>query len=100
MGREKSFHYAKSEVCETIGSYWLQGGMTSATTGNISSLIQNQQVKIDKLGRWIAQIVSNEKKEITIKTLHRMSQGKNQETQISISQYDQMGREMISTTKM
>ena len=47
-------------------------------TGKISSLIQHQQVKIDKLGRWMDQKFSNENKTITIIKLHRMPQEKNQ----------------------
>ena len=47
-------------------------------TGKISSLIQCQQVKIDKLGRWIDQKFSNEKNKIIIIKLHRMTQETNQ----------------------
>ena len=71
----------------------------SVTAGNISSLIQHQQVKIDKLGRWMHQKVSNEKKTIVIIILHIMTQGTNQGTHTSIYQHNQMRGKMLSATK-
>ena len=52
----------------------------SVMTGKISSSIQHQQVKIDKLGRWMTQRVSNKNKTIIVMTLHREPQGTNKGT--------------------
>ena len=60
------------------------------TTGNMSRLIQCQQVNIDKLGMWMAQRVSNEKKKAMIIMLHRTLKGTNQGMQTSMSQCNQM----------
>ena len=65
----------------------------------ILSLIQHQQGKIDRLGKWMAQRFSNKKKAIVIIPLCRMPQGKNQGIQTSIFQHDQMRGEMISATR-
>ena len=77
LGRETRCYYADSKAHKTTDSYWLQGGLMNVITGKISSLIQHQQVKIDKLGRWIAQRVSNENKTLIIITLYRIPQGTN-----------------------
>ena len=71
----------------------------SVITGKISSLIQCRQVKIKKLGRWIAQKVTTEKKMLIIVALCRIPQGTNQGIQTSISQCNQMKGNITSATK-
>ena len=70
----------------------------SAITGKISSLIQHQEVKIDDLGRWMAQQVSNGKKTLIIITMHRTPQGTNQGIQSTISQCNQRLGKVKSAT--
>ena len=53
LRRETSYYYADSKPNEIIDSDWLEGGMMNVITGKISSLSQHQQVKFDKVGRWI-----------------------------------------------
>ena len=59
---EIRFYYADSKSWETKDSDWLQGGMMNVITGKILNLVQCHQVKIDKLDRWMAQRVWNEKR--------------------------------------
>ena len=53
LRRETSCYYADIKPNEIIDSDWLEGGTMNVITGRISSLIQPQQVKIDKVGRWM-----------------------------------------------
>ena len=99
LRRETSYYYADSKPNEIIDSDWLEGGMMNVITGKISSLSQHEQVKFDKVGRWIDQKFSNEKKTITIIKLHRMMQGKNQGIQTLMHRHNQMRGKMLSVTK-
>ena len=73
--------------------------MMSVVIDKTSSLIQPQQVNIEKLGRWIAQRTSNEKKAFIIITLCRIPKGENQLTHTLISQHNKIRGKMISETK-
>ena len=99
LRRETSCYYADSKPNEIIDSDWLEGGTMNVITGRISSLIQPQQVKIDKVGRWMDQKFSNEKKTITIIKLHRIPQGTNQGIQTLMHGHNQMRGKLLSVTK-
>ena len=98
LGRKKRCHYADSIVHKTTNTDWLQGGLMSVIIGKISGLMQHQKVKIDYLGRCIAQRASNEKKMLIIITICRIPQGTNQGMKLIISQYNQMNVKMNSAT--
>ena len=89
LGWETRCYYADSKAHKTTNSEWLQGGLMNIITGKISSLIQHQEVKIDDLGRWMAQQVSNGKKTLMTITMCRTPQGTNQGIQSSMSQCNQ-----------
>ena len=61
LRREKRCYYVDSKAHKTTDSEWLQGGLMNVITGKMSSLIQHHQLKLDKIGRWMARRVSNEK---------------------------------------
>ena len=91
--------YEDRKAHKTTDADFLQRGTMSVSTCKVSSLIQYKKVKIDKLGRWIAQRVSNEKKTTFIIKLCRIPQVTNQGTHTSISQCNQMRGKMKTSTK-
>ena len=63
LGKETRCDYEDIKVYKTTDTDWLQGGTMNVTKGKVSILTQHQQVKIDKLGTWMAQQVQNEKRQ-------------------------------------
>ena len=77
LGKETRCHCADSKTQKTTNSKWLKGGLMNVITGRMSSLIQHQEVKIDDLGRWMAQRASNRKKTLLTIIMCRTPQGTN-----------------------
>ena len=71
----------------------------SAETGKASSLIQHQELKIDDLGRWMAQLVSSRNKALTTTTMRRVPQGTSQGIQSTMSQCNQILGKAKSATR-
>ena len=66
--------------------------------GNISSLMQKEEIKIDELGRWIVIPISNGVKNIIMIVIYRSQQSSNVGVYTLIAQYNQMNRKVQSST--
>ena len=67
---------------------WLQGGTMMIITGNIPTLIQNNDIKIDELGRWIVILLSKGTKRIILIVMYRTLMSSDAGVYTSIAQYN------------